>query len=492
MSESIPPQSGRVIAGKYRIDSQLGEGAMGTVWTATHINLGQRVAVKLISPELADAEPARLRFDAEAKAAAALRSRFVVHIYDSGITGDGIPYLVMEYLTGESLEERVERGGPLALRYAVQVLAQVARGLARAHSMNIVHRDLKPANVFLAQTEDGEEVAKILDFGVAKIRREGPSQSATATGAVVGTPLFMSPEQARGLKTVDHRSDLYSLGMMAFWILTGQHAFSGEAFGDLILAICTQPLPNIHHVAPWLPVELDDWFKQACAREPDDRFDSAEEMIAALLQVAKLDEKLLHSVGVMTRLDGTDARFAMASSPSLLSDSGELPVPLVQASAVDTVRLNATATGLARSSKPRGVLTRPSAGVVIGLALLALFVGGGVIVALSSGTPSPSEAVVPRLGESRAAARSEPPRAASPAQQPAPEVAFDPVPEASVRSVPAASASVTAPRLATAGPAPEATTRAAAPPTPVPTSKLERSAAPRPRPPGTAEIDIGF
>jgi eukaryotic-like serine/threonine-protein kinase len=463
MPDSIPPRSGRVIAGKYRIDSMIGEGAMGTVWMATHVNLGQRVAVKLISPELADSESARLRFDAEAKAAAALRSRFVVHIYDSGITDDNIPYLVMEYLTGESLEERVERGGPLSLQYATDVITQVARGLSRAHAMKIVHRDLKPANVFLAQTEDGEEVAKILDFGVAKIRKDGPEQSATATGAVVGTPLFMSPEQARGLKTVDHRSDLYSLGMVAFWILTGTHAFSGEAFGDLVLAICTQPLPKLQHVAPWLPEELDGWFAKACARDAEERFQSAEEFAEALLAAAGVDPSALNRSGSSL----PTGRFAMPSSFDVLSDSGDRP--LAAASGADTVLVNATAAGVAASRTSRPASARSWTAVLVGLGVLVAAAAGGAIVVLASGGgPDPTAAAQP-------AATHEPrPTSAMPPAAPAP-----PVVEPTLAAAPSASA----PEPARPSPA-----RVAAPavaPRPLPAAKP-------PRKKGGGDIDVGF
>jgi len=501
MSESIPPQSGRVIDGKYRIDSMIGEGAMGTVWSATHIHLGQRVAVKLIAPELADSDGARQRFDSEARAAAALRSRFVVTIHDSGITDDGIPYLVMEYLNGEVLWDRVDRVGPLSLRYAIELLAQVARGLACAHRVGIVHRDLKPDNVFLAQTGDGEEVAKILDFGVAKFRNAGPAQSTTATGAVVGTPLFMSPEQARGLKTVDHRSDLYSLGMLAYFVLTGENAFAGEAFGDLLLTICTHPLPSLHEVAPWLPEPLDAWFKKACALEQDDRFQTAQELIAALVEAAGVDPSELAAVA---RLAGSEtSRFAMGSSPNLVVETGAQSALGTDGAA--TLQATVTATGLTRSSPARRVLNRAwTLPLMIAAgAVAAAATGGGIMLlatAASSGSaaPFPSSAGEPITNPTasiagerrpeRALGTTAAPRAPSSAAGSAPSSAAGPA-----SSQAEATAELDAPRVRS---------RRVVGHDPPPASLLSGASEPHPKPSATPrlkpaaveepEIDIGF
>ncbi len=279
---------GTVIGAKYRIDGLIGRGGMGSVWSAVHLGLGQRVAVKLIAKRYASSREARTRFDLEAKAVAQLKSRYVVQVYDNGETDDGTPYIVMELLEGESLDHRIQTRGPMPVDQVVRIVAQVGRALMRAHGLGIVHRDLKPENIFLTRTEDDEgEIAKVLDFGIAKIKNpDAASDSATRTGAVLGTPLFMSPEQARGLKSVDQRTDLYSLGMVTYMMLTAKAAFSGESFGDILVAICTQPLPALAEVAPWLPPSLDIWFKRACAREPGDRHKSVEELLEGLYAAA--------------------------------------------------------------------------------------------------------------------------------------------------------------------------------------------------------------
>ena len=279
------PQPGDIIAGRYRLERELGRGAMGMVWAAMHTTLGQRVAIKLIATDKAQSGEARQRFGLEAKAAARLRSRHVVQVYDDGETPDGTPYIVMEYLDGQTLEERLEAQRDMGLGEAVRIATHIGRALARAHAQGVVHRDLKSGNIFIAKTDDDELgwVAKVLDFGVAKVLNE---PSATRTGTIVGTPLFMSPEQIRGASHVDHRADLYSLGMVFYNMVTGSHAFDGPSYSDVLVAICTQSLPDIRTVAPWLPVTLGAWFDKACARERDERFQSADEMIEALQQAA--------------------------------------------------------------------------------------------------------------------------------------------------------------------------------------------------------------
>ncbi len=493
MCDSIHPRPGRVVAGKYQLEGLLGEGAMGTVWRATHLFLRQQVAVKLILPELADSEAARLRFDAEAKAAAALRSRFVVQIFDSGITDDGVPYLVMEYLTGESLEARVDREGPLSLEQAVRVIGQVARGLSRAHAQGIVHRDLKPANVYLAQTEDGEEVAKILDFGIAKVQRGGTSVSATATGAVVGTPLFMSPEQARGSKQVDPRSDLYSLGMVAYWALTGRYAFGGEALGELIIAICTHPLPSLVAARPGLPAALDSWFARACAREPGARFASADALIDALAEASAVDPGLLLASGVLQRARGEER-------PSLPGAAGQSRGEVQLASGVavaGTLAIGGTNTGVVqttaaprRQGPPRGLLT-------IGIVLFVGAVGAvAFLLATSLWQGAHPMAVVEPLAEPASAPAASVPVAGPPSSAPAaapvvsPAEALAPSPLASASAVASAApawrpvaAGTVAPASRTSAPLPAGSGVAAKPGPPL---------GDRPPPKVPADIDIGF
>ncbi len=281
--------AGRLLAGKYRLQAEIGRGAMGTVWRATNENLDQAVAIKIISPEHAGSQELRERFETEARAAAKLNSRFVVSVYDNGITESGLPFIVMELLNGESLEERVIRDGPLPIPEVTRIARHLARALSKAHAQGIIHRDLKPANIFLthsdAEEDEGDWTAKILDFGIAKMDDYRERAATTQTGTVLGTPLFMAPEQVRGANMVDARADLYSFGMVVFNMLTAAFAFEGQSFGDLLVSICVEPLPDIRRFAPQLPPAMSPWFQRACAREPADRFESAEDLLNDL-QVA--------------------------------------------------------------------------------------------------------------------------------------------------------------------------------------------------------------
>jgi serine/threonine protein kinase len=283
---------GAVIAGKYRLVTMLGKGAMGEVWRAEHTTLGAPVAIKLIDIELlgpgnhSNSEIVQ-RFFREAKAAAALRSPHVVQILDHGYDGM-LPYIAMEMLDGETLEDRLERLRVLPPVMTATVITHVARAIGKAHEAGIVHRDLKPGNVFMVKNDD-EEIAKVLDFGIAKattgaLGAEGGL--ATRTGSVVGTPCYMSPEQALGNKSIDHRADLWSLGVMAFECICGQRPFDSEALGDLIVQICARPLPIPSQVvaASGVPIPdgFDAWFAKACSREPSERFQSARELAESL------------------------------------------------------------------------------------------------------------------------------------------------------------------------------------------------------------------
>jgi len=254
---------------------------MGTIWRAEHLVLCAPVAIKLIDPEIAGQEETLARFMREAQSAASLRSPHVVQILDYGVD-DKTPFMVMELLEGETLAERLKRTGRLTRAETARFITHVARAINRAHDAGITHRDLKPENVFIVHNEDAE-IAKVLDFGVAKVEKAtlGPKGERTRTGSLLGTPYYMSPEQAQGNKDVDFRSDLWALGVIAFECLTGQRPFESEGLGDLVLQICVRDMPVPSELAP-LPPEFDAWFVHACARDPEERFQSAREMAEAL------------------------------------------------------------------------------------------------------------------------------------------------------------------------------------------------------------------
>jgi len=292
MVESLEPPVSGLVAGKYEVVRLIGRGGMGSVWEGRHASLGTRVAIKFIDQEYTGSKEAQTRFVNEARAAASIQSKHAIHIHDHGVTEDGRPYMVMELLDGEPLDKRIERLGRLSLQETARILVQVCRGLQRAHDAGIIHRDLKPENIFLVRSpDDDDEIAKVLDFGIAKIKGlpgEKGLTSSTKTGAVLGTPYYMSPEQARGLRTIDHRSDLWSLGVIAYKCLTGVLPFEGESVGDLLVKICTSPVPVPSMTMPGLPPAFDAWFARTLDREPARRFASASELAEALAVSAGL------------------------------------------------------------------------------------------------------------------------------------------------------------------------------------------------------------
>ncbi|MBN2196488.1 MAG: protein kinase [Polyangiaceae bacterium] len=365
----------RVLAGRYRLLSKLGEGGMGSVWRAEHVSLGTPAAVKIISSSIAANPEALARFRREAQAAASLRSTNVVQIFDYGIDGD-TPYIAMELLGGESLADRLKRLGSLHPLQVAGVLAQAGRAIAHAHDHGIVHRDLKPDNIFLARDVD-DEIVKVLDFGIAKFSGANELVDApnTRTGTVMGTPYYMSPEQVAGKRTVDHRTDIWALAVIAYECLTGTRPFEAETMGGLALAICSEPLPIPSRVAP-VPEGFDDWFCRAAARQVEERFQSVREAI---------DELRALSGGVPSGY----ARTVAASEPPAAHPALP-PVEVVTGSASGAVpassapELGETAqpSTLTVAGKRRQSSLRGPGLVAVGFGLIAF---GGVGAALLSG-----------------------------------------------------------------------------------------------------------
>ena len=267
--------TGSIIADRYCLLRKLGAGGMGSVWLAHDQSLDSQCAVKLVDPEKAADEEVRIRFEREAKAAAQIRGANVVDIFDHGIW-DGTPFIVMEYLEGEDLGARLDREGALDTEQTYQIVSQVARALVRAHAAGIVHRDLKPENIFLVPGDD-QEVAKVLDFGIAKHEQYSLAGKTTKTGSFMGTPYYMSPEQARG-RAIDWRSDLWALGVIAYQCLNGRPPFESEALGELMGMIIYDPIPPITSSVPGLPDALELWWQRAVSRDREHRFQSAKEL----------------------------------------------------------------------------------------------------------------------------------------------------------------------------------------------------------------------
>ncbi|MGO8995739.1 MAG: serine/threonine-protein kinase [Polyangiaceae bacterium] len=271
---------GAVLLGKYKVTREIGRGGMAAVYEAVHLSLNKRIAIKVLAAELSASTVVIERFFREARAAASVKSPHIVDIYDSGRLDDGRPFIAMELLEGESLYDRMARIRIIDIPTTVRVIAHCAKGLMKAHAAGIVHRDLKPENIFLTHDENGEEISKILDFGLAKFYAPVNSDEKTARltreGAVFGTPAYMSPEQVKGQGSVDHRADLWALGCMAYECLIGRPVWNtdqGVAMTFAAIAAANIPVPSKQR--PDLPAAFDQWFMKALERDPNKRYQTA-------------------------------------------------------------------------------------------------------------------------------------------------------------------------------------------------------------------------
>jgi serine/threonine-protein kinase len=283
-----PPEvlPGQVVGGKWRIVAPIGRGGMGAVYEGQNISIGKKVALKFIDAEFARQPDVASRFQREAEAASLVESAHIVHIFDSGTTDTGIPYIVMELLRGEDLRARLRRFGRLPKEEAVHIVAQTLRGLYRAHEAGIVHRDLKPDNIFLVDRDDDPLFAKIVDFGISKVtKRSGDVGTGTLTrqGVVLGTPFYMSPEQAQALPNLDVRTDLWSLGAILYECLAGKPPHLGDAYEQIIISICTTDAKDIRSFDPTIPEPLAALVHKALTRDRARRFQTAKEMLDALV-----------------------------------------------------------------------------------------------------------------------------------------------------------------------------------------------------------------
>jgi len=407
MAVGAPQQ---VLSGKYRLERELGRGGMGSVWQAEHLTLRSPVAIKLIDAEIATNPEALSRFLREAQAAASLRSPHVVQILDHGVD-EGVPFIVMELLEGESLAARIERVRRLSPADTARIMTQVGRAMTRAHDAGVVHRDLKPDNIFLVRNDE-EEIAKVLDFGIAKSNAHGLASvsSATRTGSVLGTPYYMSPEQAEGAKGVDHRTDIWAMGVIACECLIGTRPFDAETLGALLLAICAREMP-IPSRRGAVPAGFDAWFARACARDVGQRFVSAKEAAQELRNVCAGDMMSSYGPGPVSGQRGAvpAASLPLGSTTGHLSMSSSHQLPK-------------------KSAAPWVVLGVLGVGVVSGGAFLALRAGEHADTAVHAAEAAPSEpqksalapAVLPEPAKPVAdrAAATAAPDAAPPSAQP--------------------------------------------------------------------------
>jgi len=280
---------GRIVADRYKVTGLLGEGGMGAVYVAEHLLIGRTVAIKRLHPELAADAKSVARFQREARAAASTGHENIVDILDMGFGEDGAPFLVMEFLKGHSLAETLRRDGNLPPARACFIVGQVLAGLSAVHAREIVHRDLKPDNVFLVKRAGRVDHVKVLDFGISKMLRETEALALTRTGVTLGTPFYMSPEHARGVKGLDHRVDLYATGVMLYECLSGRVPYLDANYHALLQAILRSEPPQIATLVPALDPVLSAIVHRAIARDPRDRFATAREMLLALVPFGAVD-----------------------------------------------------------------------------------------------------------------------------------------------------------------------------------------------------------
>ena len=351
----------RLLAGKYRLGKLLGEGGMGAVYAAEHTGLGATVAVKLLNESCVTDKASLARFRREARAMGAVRHDNVVAVMDTGTDDDGVPFIVMEYLQGESLGAMLRRDRVMSPAFAYRVGVQILSGLAAAHDKNIIHRDLKPGNVFMARQADGGLRPKILDFGVSKLADSSATLNVTADGVAIGTPAFMAPEQIRGWTDLDARVDIYAVGVLLYRMMTGKLPFKAPTIEELNRKVLRGEITRPRQIRPEIPGPLEKVLLKATAVDREQRYRTAEEFRAALQQsMASMfgDDRFISS--------GID----MSAEPG--DDEPDTGAPTIAASP-EALRANDVITGYRPLDAPRG------RGKVLAIAVvsIALMAAGG-------------------------------------------------------------------------------------------------------------------
>ena len=337
----LPPRSpleellvGTVLDQRYRIIKKIAEGGMGAVFEAEQIALGRRVAIKTLHAHLAKDEEMVGRFRREAMATTKIGHPNIVEVVDLGELSGGVLYLVLEFLEGRDLSRVLKAEGPLPIGRAVRILRQVVDGIGAAHQHGIVHRDLKPENVFLVEGRSQLDFVKVVDFGVSKIKDVSGVDSKTRTGTALGTPYYMAPEQAQGLKTVDHRADIYAIGVMLYRMLTGHYPFDDESYPMLVIKICTEAPPPASTWRADIPDGLADLLDRTLAKDPGTRPADCAALANELRRYTTLDAPAAMTgapapVASKPRLLSTD-RHDPALSPTMLGPSAARPAPVVE------------------------------------------------------------------------------------------------------------------------------------------------------------------
>jgi serine/threonine-protein kinase len=361
-----------MVTPNVRLVRPLGAGGMGAVWLADHLALHTHVVVKFISADLVKNPDALARFKREAAAASSVKSPHVVQMLDHGFTEQGVPFIVMEHLEGHDLGVHLEAHGRLEPAQVSAIVSQLARALVKAHERGIVHRDIKPQNVFLSDAGGGELFVKLLDFGIAKTNDGQKLDSGTKTGSMMGSPYYMSPEQVVGSKSIDHRSDLWSVGVVAYEALTGVRPFEAETVGGLAVQIHSAPLPVPSTANGLLPKAVDAWFARACSRDVEGRFQNARELADALSAAIAGRAPVALSIPAPS-----------TSSPTVdaMANTAVDPAPSVRSSPDARSRTDA---GLGINTSPTPTSSRTP--LLVGIAAVALAAGIAIAIAVRPGS----------------------------------------------------------------------------------------------------------
>lgn len=317
---------GDVVGGKYRLTRRIGVGAMGEVWAAVNESTGREFAVKFLTTEAGDSLDNIERLLREARAAGRIQHRNVVDLFDVGTGPDGMPFLVMQLLIGEPLDVRLARDTKLEPSIAAAIVIEIARGLGAAHALGVVHRDLKPANIFLHLDGEFGTVVKVVDFSVSKLASE---KSSTVTGTAVGSPAYMSPEQARGEKTLDGRSDLWALGVILFQLITGKLPFDGATAFDIVAEILKGDIPRLATAAPEVDPRFDAIVGCCLSRDRDLRPTSAAELITMLEPLAG-DRDALHDLVTQSLVDAQRVSGSVIAASQLRHEINDDELPETQ------------------------------------------------------------------------------------------------------------------------------------------------------------------
>jgi eukaryotic-like serine/threonine-protein kinase len=319
--------------GAYRILDKIGEGGMGAVYLAEHTLLGRRAAIKVLLPSFSADQAIVRRFFNEARAVTRIADPGIVQVFDFGIHTDNSAFIVMELLEGETMSRRQKRVRRFAASDAIRLVRMTCTSLGAAHAKGVVHRDLKPDNIFIVgdPAVTGGERPKILDFGIAKLSGEAPEMHKTRTGALIGTPMYMSPEQCRGAGEVDHRSDIYSIACVTYKLITGRPPFDGNGSGEVIAAHLREPPPFAAALVPDLPDMIDLILQRCLKKDPAQRYQSMTELADALGQV---EQMLHHSSQPTISLDSTPPVAFTPTPGTFTQASGEHPAPRARRSPV--------------------------------------------------------------------------------------------------------------------------------------------------------------